>query len=77
MMQYLSMSIWMWRGTVVFMEIEIVVELLNCLKKRKQSHQLGHLLTGSKAKRVVARDYYLLLSATDTNVTFTSGSSVL
>ena len=40
-------------------------------------HQLGHLLTDGKVKIVVTKQYHVLLSATDTNVSSTFGSSVL
>ena len=43
----------------------------------KTNHQLGHLLTDGRVKEIVIGQDYLLLSATDTNSTFTSGSSVL
>ena len=57
--------------------ITLIQSLKWGLLNKKQNHQLGHLLTDGRVKEIVIGQDYLLLSATGTNSTFTSGSSVL
>ncbi len=64
------------RISAIFSAFCLVV-MRNIVYLQSVNHQLGHLLTDGRVKEIVIGQDYLLLSATDTNSTFTSGSSVL